>query len=286
MASEHAGGGMSDARLAASLAEEAGRRLVALRGSWAAGGTAAGARLRAERRTRLRAERRTRAGGPDLGSRGDLLSNELILRDLAAARPGDAVLSEESPDDRGRLAAQRVWIVDPLDGTREYALPGRDDWAVHVALWERRRGITAAAVALPAIGEVWSSDQAAAPARPPQRRPRVVVSESRPPAFAPRLAASVGADLVPLGSAGAKAMAVVRGDADAYVHAGGQWEWDSAAPVGVVLAAGLHASRLDGSELVYNQPRPYVPDLLICRPALAEELITVISGLLGPPEGS
>jgi len=246
---------LPDVRLAADLAGQAGSLLLALR--HASGLT-----------------------GRDLGKRGDTDSNALLLRELAEARPDDAVLSEESADSLERLSADRVWIIDPLDGTREFGLAGRDDWAVHVALWERGGdrgpGITAAAVAQPSLDVVYASDTARAERRP---RPglRFLVSDSRPPAFATPVAAELGAELVPMGSAGAKAMAVVRGDADAYLHAGGQWEWDSAAPVGVAVAAGLHASRIDGAPLEYNQPHPYLPDLLICRPDLTEDLLRALA---------
>ncbi len=241
----------SDARLAASVAEEAGRLLLEVRAS----------------------------GVADPGRAGDLGSNELILERLRDARPDDAVLSEESADSPARLAARRVWIVDPLDGTREFAMPGRSDWAVHVALWEAGRGLTAAAVAQPAIGEVFASDRPRPPTGGRPERPLVLVSDSRPPAFAAEVAAAVGGTVAPMGSAGAKAMAVLRGEADAYLHAGGQWEWDSAAPVGVLLASGFHASRLDGSELLYNQAHPYLPDLLMCRPDLAGPLLDALARL-------
>ena len=155
-------------------------------------------------------------------------------------------------------------------------MPGREDWAVHVALWTRGVGIGAAAVAQPARDEVYRSDQAAAPTN--TSTPAVfLVSDSRPPAFAAEVATTLGADLQTMGSAGAKAMAVLRGDADAYLHAGGQWEWDSAAPVGVIQAAGLHASRVDGSPLIYNSAHPYLPDLLICRSELAEPILEAIA---------
>jgi 3'(2'), 5'-bisphosphate nucleotidase len=242
---------LPDARLAADLAGQAGDLLLALR--HASGLT-----------------------GKELGKRGDADSNALLLRELAEARPEDAVLSEESADSPARLAADRVWIIDPLDGTREYGLPGRDDWAVHVALWQRGQGITAAAVAQPSFDVVHASDTATAERRP-RPVPRFLVSDSRPPVFAAPVAAELGAEVVPMGSAGAKAMAVLRGDADAYLHAGGQWEWDSAAPVGVALAAGLHASRIDGSPLVYNSPHPYLPDLVICRADLAADLLPAIA---------
>ncbi|HEX3650295.1 MAG TPA: 3'(2'),5'-bisphosphate nucleotidase CysQ [Pseudonocardiaceae bacterium] len=227
---------------------------------------------------------RIRDGGPRddpkaLGRAGDHESNEFLLACLAELRPHDAVLSEESADDPSRLTAARVWIVDPLDGTKEFTLPGRDDWAVHVALYVAGEGIAAAAVAVPVRGEVWSTGDVPRVRHERRDRPRVVVSASRPPEFAGPVADAMDGELVPMGSAGAKAMAVVRGDADAYVHAGGQWEWDSAAPVGVALAAGLTACRIDGSPLRYNQPRPYLPDLVICRPELARPVLAAIAGV-------
>ena len=237
-----------DARLAVRLAQDAGRLLLKLRES----------------------------GGPDLGKRGDAEANAFLLAELDAWRPFDAVLSEEAVDDPARLTASRVWIIDPLDGTREYGLPGRTDWAVHVALWQRDRGIIAAAVAQPALDLVHGTDDVVRDAGAAPAAPRILVSDSRPPVFAAGMAADVGATLAPMGSAGAKTMAVLRGEAEAYVHAGGQWEWDSAAPVGVALAAGLHASRVDGSPLEYNQPHPYLPDLLICREDAAGRLLTAI----------
>lgn len=230
-----------------------------------------------------------KAAAKALGRRGDQAANTLLLEGLAAARPGDAVLSEESADDPARLDSPRVWIIDPLDGSREYGLAGRADWAVHVALWERGgergAGITAAAVAQPARGEVYVSGTARAV--PSDRdRPRILVSDSRPPEFVDALARRVGGTVAPMGSAGAKAMAVLRGDADAYVHAGGQWEWDSAAPVGVALAAGLHCSRIDGAPLRYNEAHPYLPDLLICRRDLAVPLLAGIAEETGGPADS
>ena len=176
-----------------------------------------------------------------LGRAGDAESNELLLRELAAARPDDAVLSEESADSPARLSADRVWIIDPLDGTREFGLPGRPDWAVHVALWQRDAEVTGSITAPRSRSPRWTSPtrRTRPRARATDReRPVFLVSDSRPPAWAAPVAADLNADLAPMGSAGAKAMAVLRGDADAYLHAGGQWEWDSAAPVGVVAAAG------------------------------------------------
>ena len=260
-----------DQQLAVDLAVDAGRLLVELRTS-----------------------------GPtkrELGDLGDRRANTLILDRLAAERPGDAVLSEESRDDLARVDADRVWIIDPVDGTREYGLGDRPDWAVHVALWERsgdpaRSRLTAAAVSLPALGVALGTDDDEVYAAPvgnggvggggllPPRsgvRPRIVLSASRPPAFADAVADAVGGELVPLGSAGAKAAAVVRGEADAYIHAGGQYQWDSAAPAGVALARGFVALRVDGSPLEYNVAETYLPDLVVCRADLAPAILEAIA---------
>jgi 3'(2'), 5'-bisphosphate nucleotidase len=206
------------------------------------------------------------------------MAHEFLATELARLRPGDVVLSEEGADDPARLSADRVWIVDPLDGTREFGEAGRTDWAVHVALWERAQGgLSAGAVALPAQGEVLSTvNPPPLPADPPSQPYRIVVSRSRPASFLPRMAELAGADLDPLGSAGAKVAAVLTGVADAYVHAGGQYEWDSAAPVAVARAAGFHASRIDGSELSYNQSDLLMPDILVCPPTLAGALLDAI----------
>jgi 3'(2'), 5'-bisphosphate nucleotidase len=222
-----------------------------------------------------------RAGGTDddptaLRKAGDMLAHEYLMAELARLRPRDAVLSEEGKDDKVRLSAQRAWIVDPLDGTREFGEIGREDWAVHVALWEQGQ-LTAGAVALPAQQVTLSTMER--PVVPPAGETgplRIVISRSRPPAFIEQVAEMTGAELVPLGSAGAKVAAVIRGQVDAYVHAGGQYEWDSAAPVAVARAAGLHTSRVDGSELTYNQAHPWMPDLLVCRPELAGKLLDAI----------
>jgi 3'(2'), 5'-bisphosphate nucleotidase len=247
-----------DHRLARDLATQAGQRLLALR---AEGGEPA-----------------------SLRAAGDRLAHEYLMAELTRLRPGDAVLSEEGKDNPARLSAERAWIVDPLDGTREFGEAGRTDWAVHVALWERGQ-LTAGAVALPAQQETLSTADPLAPPPAGQQqtepdtdsdRLRIVISRSRPPAFIERLAEFTGAELVPLGSAGAKVATVVRGEVDAYVHAGGQYEWDSAAPVAVARASGLHASRIDGSELTYNQARPWMPDILVCRSELAGVLLDAI----------
>jgi 3'(2'), 5'-bisphosphate nucleotidase len=279
----------ADHALARDLAAEAGRRLLELR---------------------------ARGGEPDLLRKaGDRLSHEFLTAALADRRPGDVVLSEEGADDPARLTANRVWIVDPLDGTREFGEPGRTDWAVHVALWERVGGgeLTAGAVALPAQGHVLSTAASGeqhqcfigaaittpmfhrveggvpsdttgereeaggtAETREGDGRVRIVVSRTRAPRFVRNISDLLDAELVPLGSAGAKVAAVVCGEADAYVHAGGFYEWDTAAPVAVARAAGYHASRIDGSPLAYNQANLWMPDILVCRPALAGTLLQAI----------
>ena len=236
--------------LATWLAEVAGRRLLEVRGEG--------------------------LEGKELKDAGDAAAHELLMRLVAEHRPDDAVLSEEGKDDKARLSADRVWIIDPLDGTREFSEPPRDDWAVHVALWQGGT-LVAGAVAQPALGETFNTGQA--PVVPPRTSevPRIAVSRSRPPAFVQALAEEMGAELVPMGSAGVKMMSVVRDVADAYVHAGGQYEWDSAAPVAVARAAGLFTSRVDGSELVYNQDDVYLPDLIVCRPELSEQILAFIA---------
>jgi len=207
---------------------------------------------------------------------GDQAAHEYLMAELAARRPDDAVLSEEGKDDRARLDADRVWIVDPLDGTREFGEEGRDDWAVHVALWERGTGLTAGAVALPARGTTMSTADPLPLPKPSGLR--IAVSRTRPPELVNDLVAwlterGIAASLVPMGSAGVKITAVLRGEVDAYVHAGGQYEWDSAAPVALVRAYGGHATRIDGSELVYNRAEVSLPDLLVCLPELASVLL-------------
>lgn len=255
---DRTGGGAAqaaDLELARELAEAAGARLLELRARW---------------------------DGDEAGLRkaGDAAAQELLAAALGRARPDDAVLSEEARDDLARLDADRVWIVDPLDGTREFG-EGRDDFAVHVALWERTGAddgdLTAGAVALPGRGLVLAADGThTMPARP-EAPIRIAVSRTRPPAVAVAVAETLGANLVPMGSAGVKVTAVVLGDADAYVHGGGQYEWDSAAPVAVARAAGAHTSRLDGSPLRYNRADPLLPDLVIARPEHAEALLAAIA---------
>jgi 3'(2'), 5'-bisphosphate nucleotidase len=234
---------------------------------------AAAARAAAAVLTGLREE--GRLTGRALGDAGDAAAQAAIAGVLAEQRTDDAVFSEEAVDDRRRLTADRVWIVDPLDGTREYGEAPRPDWAVHVALWAAGE-LTAAAVALPALGEVLVTDPAPVVPPPGGGRPRIAVSRSRPPAVAATAAAALDAELVPMGSAGWKVTAVVRGEADAYVHAGGMYQWDSAAPVAVARAAGLTAVRLDGSALFYNGPDAWLPDLLVCRPELADRLLAAV----------
>lgn len=212
-----------------------------------------------------------------LRKEGDRSSHQLLASRLAEERPRDAVLSEEAADDLSRLGSSRVWVIDPLDGTREFGELPRQDWAVHVALCVQGIAVVGA-VALPAMGTVLTTARPPAVATPPPRRRRILVSRTRPTELANLLAGALDADLVPMGSAGAKAMAVVRGEADVYAHSGGQYEWDSAAPVAVAQAAGLHASRLDGSALTYNRRDPSLPDLLICRPELAEPTLEAVAG--------
>jgi 3'(2'), 5'-bisphosphate nucleotidase len=244
-----------DHSLAFRLAQETGRILVDLR-----------RRLLVEGTTHW-----------ELKDAGDLVAHRFITETLAAERPGDAVLSEEGVDRRERLASERTWIVDPLDGTREFAEPPRVDWAVHIALVVNGDPV-AGAVALPAEDLVLGTDPPCVLPEPASEPPRVVVSRTRRPPAAQMLARKLGASYLEMGSAGAKAMAVVRGTADIYAHSGGQYEWDSCAPVAVASAAGLHCSRLDGSPMVYNNPDPYLPDLLICRPEWAEQCLGILNG--------
>jgi 3'(2'), 5'-bisphosphate nucleotidase len=253
------------------------------------------ARDLAQEAGQLLLELRKRGGDADvLRKAGDRLSHEFLAAELAARRPHDALLSEEGIDDKARLSADRVWIVDPLDGTREFGEEGRTDWAVHVALWERGAGgLTAGAVALPAQGTVLSTADppaaaaavATAPANPASRAPRapraprpirLVVSRSRAPELVYQVAGLVGGELVPCGSAGAKVATVITGQTDAYLHAGGFYEWDTAAPVAVAVHEGFHVSRVDGSSVSYNRDNPFLPDILVCRPAIAGRLLDAI----------
>lgn len=265
----------ADQHLAETLAVEAGELLLQIRDS-------------------------EKAGGRALGDIGDRRSNEFLLARLAEERPGDAVLSEESPDVSARESADRVWIIDPVDGTREYSMRGHNDWAVHVALWLRdgtpeRSRLDVSAVSLPGIGLVIGTGGArtfagdTVPLEPgeaagglldPQddvARPRIVASGSRPPRFLAGVVSALGGTQLAVGSAGAKAMCVVRGEADAYIHAGGQFQWDSAAPAGVAMAHGFAACRIDGTPLEYNVADTYLPDLIICRPELREQIVEAIA---------
>jgi 3'(2'), 5'-bisphosphate nucleotidase len=227
--------------------------------------------------TRLVEVRSAVPSGRRAGEAGDAAAQRVIVDMLRAARPGDAVLSEEAADDPRRLSAERVWIVDPLDGTREFGESGRRDWAVHIALWAMG-DLVAGAVALPGRNQVLATDEPLPrPAGTPGVPIRIAVSRSRPPDVLSAVVARTGAELVPMGSAGYKVCAVVRGEVDAYLHAGGQFEWDSAAPVAVARAAGLHTSRIDGSHLVYNRPDPRLPDLLVCRPDIAPLLLDAVA---------
>jgi len=241
--------GHNDHEVAARLATEAGQLLLAVR------------------------EELADATAAERKAAGDKRSHDYLMEALARVRPDDAVLSEEGVDDPVRLSAQRVWIVDPLDGTREFSELGREDWAVHVALWQSG-ALVAGAVALPAQGVTLATPD---PAPPPAHsgEPRIVVSRTRPPAVALQVRDKLNGTLVEMGSAGAKVAAVIQGLADVYVHAGGQYEWDSAAPVAVARAAGLHTSRIDGSPLEYNRADPLLPDLVVCRPEYADAVLAV-----------
>jgi 3'(2'), 5'-bisphosphate nucleotidase len=243
--------GDTDHEVAARLATEAGRLLLA---------------VREELADATEAERK---------AAGDKRSHDYLMEALTRERPADAVLSEEGVDNPVRLHSERVWIVDPLDGTREFSELGRDDWAVHVALWQSGE-LVAGAVALPAQGVTLATPDVSAPPAYPGA-PRIVVSRTRPPAIALAVRDHLDGTLVEMGSAGAKVAAVVQGLADVYVHAGGQYEWDSAAPVAMARAAGLHTSRIDGSPLQYNRRDPLLPDLVVCRPEYADAVLAVTS---------
>ncbi len=208
-----------------------------------------------------------------LGKAGDQTANQFLIHAIAEQRPDDGLLSEESKDTKARLSKSRVWIIDPVDGTREYS-EGRTDWAVHVALAINGAPVIGA-VALPGLGVVLRSDQPTE-IPPAPAKPRMVVSRTRPAAEAMAVANALGAECIPMGSAGAKAMAVVRGDADIYLHNGGQYEWDNCAPAAVAADFGLHVSRIDGSPLVYNQADTYIPDLLICRKQHAQSVLDAL----------
>ncbi|WP_299538439.1 3'(2'),5'-bisphosphate nucleotidase CysQ [uncultured Streptomyces sp.] len=255
-----------DTALAAVLATGAGRVLLALRAE------------------------HTGAPPQDLARLGDAGAQRHLAAALRQHRPADAVLSEEGADDAGRLNASRVWIIDPLDGTREFSEAWRSDWAVHVALWEEGR-LTAAAVALPERGSLLTTAPVPGPRRRtgpraegpgPGRGLRLAVSRSRPPALIGPVARRLDARLVPMGSAGVKIAAVIEGTADAYIHAGGQYEWDSAAPVAVAVARGLHASRIDGSPLRYNQAHPWLPDLVVCHPGDHVRILAALADVTPP----
>lgn len=237
---------IEDAQLAELLAVEAGRELLTVR--------------------------TTGLEGKELKDAGDRASHEFLMDRLADERPDDVVLSEEGKDPAARIGAPRVWIVDPLDGTREFSELDRSDWAVHVALWEQGE-LVAGAISMPAEDVSYSSHTPPVVPERPDGPIRLAVSRTRPPEFVKALAEHLGAELVPMGSAGVKCASVWRGEADAYVHGGGQYEWDSAAPVAVARAAGLFTSRVDGSPLVYNREDPTLPDLIVCRPELAQTIL-------------
>jgi 3'(2'), 5'-bisphosphate nucleotidase len=282
----------NDGDLAAILAQRAGEHLLSLRALRFAQYATSGTSLDA-------------AHLKTLGDDADRTANDLIVGSLKKLRPLDAILSEESTDDLARLDADRVWIVDPLDGTREYKIDGNPEWAVHIALWQRFKaadqaasnppldapprgakphdavgGLTLGVVGLPVHGLVLRSDQPIAPTPARSGGLRLVHSGSRPQPLASGVAALLGADEISMGSAGAKAMAIVRGEADAYIHTGGQWEWDSAAPVVVAQGHGLFVARVDGTPMLYNQRDTFLPDLVMCRADLADRVMAAIRQVL------
>ena len=244
----------TDQRLASRIAREAGEMLVELRSALV----------------------RDAMSYWDLKDEGDIAAHRFIVDALREHRPDDAILSEEAADDRRRLAADRVWIIDPIDGTNEFAEPPRHDWAIHIALWERG-DLVAGSVALPALGLTFDADPPPSVPETSRARPILVTSRTRNPYCAVIVAHALGCDVGRLGSAGAKTMAVVMGEADIYVHDGGMYQWDSAAPAAVARAAGLHVSRIDGSPLVYNETSLWLPDILVCRPELAVDALRALS---------
>lgn len=248
----------SNHELARDVADSAGRLLLQIRKELAHG-----------------------VGADEVRREGDRRAHELIVRRLRLEAPEAGVLSEESAELVHGSAGGRLWIVDPLDGTREFGEPDRDDWAVHVALVEAGR-LVAGAVALPARDTTYATDRPPRQEAAPNRPLRIAASRTRPAREAAGLASRLGGELVPMGSAGAKAMAVVSGAVDIYVHSGGQYVWDSAAPVAVAAAAGLHASRIDGSELVYGTESTWLPDLVVCRPEIRDRVLEELRGLRSP----
>lgn len=244
----------TDQRLASRIARETGEMLVELRSSLV----------------------REAMSYWDLKDEGDIAAHRFIVDALREHRPDDAILSEEAADDRRRLVADRVWIIDPIDGTNEFAEPPRHDWAIHIALWERGE-LVAGSVALPALGLTFDADPPPSVPETSRARPILVTSRTRNPYCAVIVAHALGCDVGRLGSAGAKTMAVVMGEADIYVHDGGMYQWDSAAPAAVARAAGLHVSRIDGSPLVYNETSLWLPDILVCRPELAQDALRALS---------
>lgn len=255
MTDPHAHAAETDAELATRLAVETGHRLLTLREEMFASG----------------------AGAWDVMDAGDAAAHRFIAEHLQALRPDDAVLDEEGNEDPRRYTADRVWIIDPLDGTREFGEAGRHDWAVHIALWGGD-DFVAGAVSLPAVDLVFSTDPAPTLPDVDRPQPRMITSRYRAPHAAVVVANALGCDAVRLGSAGAKAMAVVLGEADIYLHDGGMYQWDSAAPAAVALAAGLHVSRVDGTPIVYNDRDPWLPDVLICRRELADPVLSALWG--------
>lgn len=236
----------NDHQLAAALAAKAGQALSELR-------------------------ERPHSGGFDpwgLRDEGDRLAHNLLVELLGSHRPDDIVLSEEGREDRRRLDADRTWIIDPLDGTHDYPFLDSIEWAVHVALVEEQRP-TAAAVAVPGMDQVFATDLGSA-AEPMDRDQPLVISGRSNAYLASEVAETIGGKLTACGSSGVKAMLVVSGAVDVYVHGSGLYEWDVCAPAAVAEALGMVVTDLEGDEIVYNKSQPIVRGLVISRPEFAE----------------
>lgn len=213
--------------------------------------------------------------GEWLGADGDAAAHDVIIEQLHSARPDDAWLSEEGRDDpEERSMSERAWVIDPLDGSADFGR-GTNEWAVHVALTERGSA-TAGAVAVPGLGRVFSTDEATAVGSRTDRAPVVVTGRARHWTDGQRVAGALSGELVVCGSAGVKAMLVVAGVADIYVHAGALYEWDVCAPAIVAQAHGLVAVAPDGAELRFNKSRPVVPGVVITHPDLLDATLAAL----------
>lgn len=267
---------MNDSELSRDVAIEAGRLLLDLRATY---GDLDPADVDTANRLRKEADR---------------ASHLLIADRISAARPDDVILSEEGKDDPARLVADRVWIVDPLDGTFEFG-QGRSDFAVHIVLWVRDAlsptgaRLVASTVELPAQGltrtDIDTPDVSFA--LPTDRPIRIVASRSRAPKWLPDAVAVLAdrmgreVEVIDVGSVGAKVNEILCGRADAYVHDTGFYEWDVAAPYAVAHRYGLHASHVGGEPIRFNQDPPYVTSLLVSIPTLLDDLTSVFAEASG-----